>query len=211
MVDKENYLNDSYTVWKLLEEHFQKIKKVHLRQLFMENPRRAEQLSVEDSGIYFDYSKNRVTSETMELLFKLAKQADLTHHIEAMFRGERVNTTEDRAALHIALRTPESSPIWLDGEDVVIKVHQELVKMARFARQVGQGQWLGFTGKPIRNVINIGIGGSDLGPEMAYEALRYYSIRNIRFAFISNVDATDFKETVEGLDPVRNVIDLLVC
>jgi len=205
MVDKENYLNDSYTVWKLLEEHFQKIKKVHLRQLFTENPRRAEQLSVEDSGIYFDYSKNRVTSETMELLFKLAKQADLTHHIEAMFRGERVNTTEDRAALHIALRTPESSPIWLDGEDVVIKVHQELVKMARFARQVGQGQWLGFTGKPIRNVINIGIGGSDLGPEMAYEALRYYSIRNIRFAFISNVDATDFKETVEGLDPAETM------
>lgn len=205
MVDKENYLNDSYTVWKLLEEHFQKIKKVHLRQLFTENPGRAEQLSVEDSGIYFDYSKNRVTSETMELLFKLAKQADLTHHIEAMFRGERVNTTEDRAALHIALRTPESNPIWLDGEDVVIKVHQELVKMARFARQVGQGQWLGFTGKPIRNVINIGIGGSDLGPEMAYEALRYYSIRNIRFAFISNVDATDFKETVEGLDPAETM------
>lgn len=205
MVDKESYLNDSYTVWKLLEEHFQKIKKVHLRQLFTENPGRAEQLSVEDSGIYFDYSKNRVTSETMELLFKLAKQADLTHHIEAMFRGERVNATEDRAALHIALRTPESSPIWLDGEDVVIKVHQELVKMARFARQVGQGQWLGFTGKPIRNVINIGIGGSDLGPEMAYEALRYYSIRNIRFAFISNVDATDFKETVEGLDPAETM------
>lgn len=205
MVDKENYLNDSYAAWKLLEEHFQKIKKVHLRQLFTENPGRAEQLSVEDSGLYFDYSKNRVTSETMELLFKLAKQADLTHHIEAMFRGERVNTTEDRAALHIALRTPESSPIWLDGEDVVIKVHQELVKMARFARQVGQGQWLGFTGKPIRNVINIGIGGSDLGPEMAYEALRYYSIRNIRFAFISNVDATDFKETVEGLDPAETM------
>lgn len=205
MVDKENYLNDSYTVWKLLEEHFQKIKKVHLRQLFTENPGRAEQLSVEDSGIYFDYSKNRVTSETMELLFKLAKQADLTHHIEAMFRGERVNATEDRAALHIALRTPESSPIWLDGEDVVIKVHQELVKMARFARQVGQGQWLGFTGKPIRNVINIGIGGSDLGPEMAYEALRYYSLRSIHFSFISNVDATDFKETVEGLDPAETM------
>lgn len=205
MVDKENNLNDSYTAWKLLEEHFQKIKKVHLRQLFTENPGRAEQLSVEDSGIYFDYSKNRVSSETMELLFKLAKQADLAHHIEDMFRGERVNTTEDRAALHIALRAPQSSSIWLDGEDVVIKVHQELIKMARFARQVGQGQWLGFTGKPIRNVINIGIGGSDLGPEMAYEALRYYSLRSIHFSFISNVDATDFKETVEGLDPAETM------
>ncbi|MDD3655696.1 MAG: glucose-6-phosphate isomerase [Atribacterota bacterium] len=201
MKKEEGNIVNSYTAWKLLEEHYEKIKKIHLRQLFVEDPQRGEKMVLEDAGIYFDYSKHRITTKTLNLLLQLAEQAGLPDYIEAMFRGERINVTENRAVLHIALRAPREHSLVVDGKDVVVKVHEVLDRMIHFSNQIRSGQWRGFTGKPIRNVLNIGIGGSHLGPEMAYEALRYYSLRDIHFAFISNVDGTDFAEAVNSLDP----------
>ncbi|NLL62569.1 MAG: glucose-6-phosphate isomerase [Candidatus Atribacteria bacterium] len=205
MIKKVNGLSNIYPVWNRLEEHYQEIKGKNLRQLFTENSQRSKDMAIEEMDIYFDYSKNRVTSETIGLLLKLAQEADLPKHIEAMFQGEKVNFTENRAALHTALRMPKGSSLLVEGEDVTTKIHQELEKMADFVEEIRDGSWRGFTGKPIRNVINIGIGGSDLGPRMAHEALRFYSARNINFAFISNVDGTDFSETVQGLDPAETL------
>jgi glucose-6-phosphate isomerase len=185
--------------WHALEEHYRKIKDIHLRQLFTREPKREEQFTVEAAGIHLDYSKNRVTAETIRLLVKLAEDCGLRQHIDAMFRGEKINATEDRAALHVALRAPRDQAILVDGKDVVPEVHEVLDRMAGFADRIRSGQWKGHTGKPIRNVINIGIGGSDLGPVMAYEALRHYSKRDMTFRFISNVDGTDFAEATRDL------------
>lgn len=185
--------------WQALEAHFQKIKKVHLRQFFADDPRRGMRFAIEDAGLYLDYSKNRITEETIRLLLDLADESGLRERIDAMFRGEKINSTEDRAVLHVALRSPRNQPIMLHGNNVVLQVHEVLDRMAIFADQVRNGQWLGHTGKRIRNVINIGIGGSDLGPVMAYEALRHYSRRDMTFRFISNVDATDFIEATHDL------------
>src|SRR4051812_39445838 len=165
---------NSRPAWKALEGHHQKIRDLHLRQLFADDPGRGERLTLEEVGLYFDYSKNRVTDETLTLLRGLAEEADLRGRIDAMFRGEKINVTEARAVLHVALRAPEGQSIVVDGEDVVPLVHQVLDKMAAFATKVRAGRWAGHTGKPIRNLVNIGIGGSDLGPVMAYEALKHY-------------------------------------
>jgi glucose-6-phosphate isomerase len=185
--------------WHALEEHYRKIKDIHLRQLFARYPKREEQFTVEAAGVYLDYSKNRVTAETMRLLVKLAEDCGLRRHIDAMFRGEKINVTEGRAALHIALRAPREQEIFVDGKNIVPEVHEVLGRMAGFAERVRSGRWKGYTGKPIRNVINIGIGGSDLGPVMAYEALRHYSKSDMTFRFISNVDGTDFAEATRDL------------
>lgn len=186
--------------WQALKKHHDRIKGISLRRLFAEQPGRGERLAVEDVGIYFDYSKNLVTDETMQLLIRLAEENDLRHHIDAMFRGEKINVTEDRAVLHIALRAPRNQSIMVDGKNVVPDVHQVLDRMADFCNRVRSGQWQGYSGKPIRNVINIGIGGSDLGPVMAYEALRHYSRRDVIFRFVSNVDGTDFEEATRDLN-----------
>src|SRR3989440_8140948 len=187
--------------WKALEEHYQKIQTLHLRTLFAEDPRRGERFATEAVGIYFDYSKNRITEETMRLLLQLAESSRLQERIEAMFRGEKINVTEQRAVLHVALRAPRGTSIVVDGENVVPQVHAVLDKMADFSNQVRSGAWKGHTGKRMRNVINIGIGGSDLGPVMAYEALKHYSERAMTFRFVSNVDGTDLVEAVRDLDP----------
>ncbi len=187
--------------WKALREHHTKMRDVHLRQLFADDPRRGERLTVEGVGLYLDYSKHRVTDETLRLLVHLAEQAGLRERIDAMFRGEKINVTENRAVLHVALRAPRDQPILVDGKDVVPEVHAVLDRMAEFATRVRDGRWKGHTGKRIRNVINIGIGGSDLGPVMAYEALRHYSARDMTFRFVSNVDGTDFVEATRDLDP----------
>jgi len=187
--------------WVALVEHYQQIKEVHLRQLFAEDPKRGERLSAEAVGLYLDYSKHRITDETLRLLVQLAEACRLRDRIDAMFRGDRINVTEDRAVLHVALRAPRGQSILMDGEDVVPQVHAVLNRMADFASQVRSGAWRGHTGKRIRNVINIGIGGSDLGPVMAYEALRAYSARDLCFRFVSNVDGTDFAEATRDLDP----------
>ncbi|MGC2657193.1 MAG: glucose-6-phosphate isomerase [Bryobacteraceae bacterium] len=191
--------------WKKLAAHFKELSKTHLRDLFSADPARAQKMTIEACGLYFDYSKNRITEETIELLLQLAEESGLREHMEAMFRGERINTTENRAVLHVALRAPRDESIILDGHDVVPDVHEVLDKMAVFSDRVRSGAWQGHTGKRIRNVINIGIGGSDLGPVMAYEALRYYSDRNITFHFVSNVDSTDFAEAVRDLDPAESL------
>ena len=188
-------------VWKELEVHYRHIKDIHLRRLFAEDPDRAERFTVEDAGIIFDYSKNRVTQETIRLLMRLAESCGLREQIEAMFRGEKINVTEDRAALHVALRAPADHRIFVDGRNVSPEVHEVLDRMAAFSDRVRNGEWKGFTGKRIRNVINIGIGGSDLGPRMAYLALRHYSRRDMVFRFISNVDGTDFAENTRDLNP----------
>ena len=167
--------------WKALGAHYQKIRDMHLRQLFVDDPSRDERFIAETSGIFLDYSKNRITDETLKLLIQLAEESGLRTHIDAMFSGEKINITENRAVLHIALRAPKGESIFVDGEDVVPSVHAVLDKMAAFADRVRSGAWKGHTGKRIRNVINIGIGGSDLGPVMAYEALKYYSQRDITF------------------------------
>src|SRR5579875_2001164 len=164
--------------WKALEEHYQKIRTTHLRTLFADDPRRGERFALEAAGVYLDYSKNRVTAETMRLLLNLAESANLRGRIVAMFAGEKINVTEKRAVLHVALRAPRGVQVLVDGVDVVPAVHEVLDRMAGFAEKVRAGKWLGHTNKPIRNVVNIGIGGSDLGPVMAYEALRHYSARN---------------------------------
>jgi glucose-6-phosphate isomerase len=191
--------------WKALSAHQQQIRHVHLRTLFKEDPARGERFALEAAGLYFDYSKHRVTAETMRLLIALAEQAGLRERIDAMFRGEKINVTERRAALHVALRAPRGESIMVDGEDVVPAVHAVLDRMEDFARRVRDGSWTGYTGRRIRNVINIGIGGSDLGPSMAYEALRHYSDRNLRVGFISNVDGTDFAEATRELDPAETL------
>jgi glucose-6-phosphate isomerase len=191
--------------WKALEAHYQQVKDLHLRRLFADDPGRGERLALEAAGIYFDYSKNRVTDETLRLLLRLAEECGLRQRIDAMFKGERINVTEKRAVLHVALRAPRGQSIVLDGEDVVPAVHDVLDRMADFANRVRKGEWKGHTGKPIRNVINVGIGGSDLGPVMAYEALRHYSQRDMTFRFVSNVDGTDFAEATRDLDPAETL------
>jgi glucose-6-phosphate isomerase len=187
--------------WTLLKKHHQKIRRAHLRQLFAKDPGRGERLVVEAAGVYFDYSKNRVTDETIGLLLQLAQESGLRDRIDAMFRGDRINTSEKRAVLHVALRAPRGASILHDGQNVVPEVHAVLDKMAEFSQRVRSGAWKGHTGQRIRNVINIGIGGSDLGPVMAYEALKHYSERSMTFRFVSNVDGTDFAEVVHDLDP----------
>jgi len=187
--------------WAALERHYEAIRGVHLRELFAADPARGERLAAEGAGLYLDYSKNRVTDETVALLAQLAVASGLAERIEAMFRGERINVSENRAVLHVALRMPRDESLVVEGVDVVAEVHEVLDRMAAFAERVRSGDWLGFTGKPIRNVVNIGIGGSDLGPVMAYEALRHYSRRDLTFRFVSNVDATDFVEATRDLTP----------
>ncbi len=191
--------------WKALDDHFQKIHATHLRSLFADDPRRGERLTLDAAGIYLDYSKNRVTDETLSLLLKLADSADLRERIDAMFSGEKINVTEKRAVLHVALRAPKGSSILVDGQNVVPEVHAVLEKMANFSNRVRSGAWLGYTGKRIRNIVNIGIGGSDLGPAMAYEALKHYSDRNITARFVSNIDGTDFVEATRDLDPAETL------
>ncbi|MBL6617166.1 MAG: glucose-6-phosphate isomerase [Reyranella sp.] len=191
--------------WAALEQHHKKMRDVHLRQLFADDAGRGEKMTAEAAGIYLDYSKNRITDETLGLLLQLAEQSGLRAHIDAMFRGDKINVSEKRAVLHVALRAPKGATILHDGKNVVPDVHAVLDKMAPFAERVRNGEWKGHTGKRIRNVINIGIGGSDLGPVMAYEALRHYSERTMTFRFVSNVDGTDFAEAVHGADPAETL------
>ena len=195
--------------WAKLAEHCKKLSGLQLRQLFAEDPKRAERFTLEAVGLYFDYSKHRINAETVRLLVVLAEQSGLRQHIDAMFAGEKINVTEDRAVLHVALRAPKSEQIFVDGVDVVPEVHAMLDKMAAFAEQVRGGVWKGHSGKRIRNVINIGIGGSDLGPVMAYEALKFYSRRDITFRFVSNVDGTDFVEATRDLNPEETLF--IIC
>jgi glucose-6-phosphate isomerase len=185
--------------WQALERHYAEVSDRHLRELFQEDPGRGERLTAEAEGIYLDYSKNRVTDETMRLLVELAEQSAVPARRDAMFHGEHINVSEDRAVLHVALRMPATASLIVDGVDVVREVHDVLGRMSAFADRVRSGDWTGYTGKPIRNVVNVGIGGSDLGPVMAYEALRYYSDRNLTFRFVSNVDSTDFVEATRDL------------
>jgi glucose-6-phosphate isomerase len=187
--------------WKRLEEHHAEVGERHLRELFAEDPGRGERLVAEGAGLFLDYSKNRVTDETMGLLTHLAEECQVAERRDAMFRGEHINVSEDRAVLHVALRMPRERSLIVDGEDVVKQVHEVLDRMADFSNRLRRGEWKGHTGKPIRNVVNIGIGGSDLGPVMAYEALRHYSKREMRFRFVSNIDGTDFAEKTRDLDP----------
>ncbi|MGD1014497.1 MAG: glucose-6-phosphate isomerase [Acidimicrobiales bacterium] len=187
--------------WRKLEEHFEAIKDVHLRDLFADDPHRATKLRAEAEGIYLDFSKNRVTDETMALLIQLARESGLEERRDAMFNGAHINVSEDRAVLHVALRMPAGTSLTVDGVDVVAQVHGVLARMRDFCVNVRSGQWKGSTGKPIKNVVNVGIGGSDLGPVMAYEALRHYSQRDLTFRFVSNVDSTDFAEAVRDLVP----------
>ena len=190
----------SLKAWKDLKVHAREVSKVHLRALFAEDPRRGERMTAQGAGLFLDYSKNRVTDETLKLLLALVEESKLREHTDAMFSGQKINITEKRAVLHVALRAPKGQKIMVDGEDVVPKVHEVLDRMAAFSERVRSGEWKGHTGKRIKNVINIGIGGSDLGPVMAYEALKHYSDRAMTFRFISNVDSTDFAEAVQGLD-----------
>jgi glucose-6-phosphate isomerase len=185
--------------WQALERHYAEISKLHLRDLFATDPRRGERMTEEHVGIYLDYSKNRVTDETMRLLVELAEESGVAQRRDAMFRGEHINVSEDRAVLHVALRMPKTATLVVDGKDVVREVHEVLDQMRSFSDKVRSGDWKGYTGKRIRNVINVGIGGSDLGPVMAYEALRYYSKRDMTFRFVSNVDSTDFVEATRDL------------
>ena len=187
--------------WKALQQHYEQVRAWHLRKLFADDPGRGERMTAEGAGLFLDYSKNRITDETVKLLVQLAEESGLRSRIDAMFAGEKINVTEKRAVLHVALRAPKGSTILVDGENVVPQVHAVLDKMAAFSTRVRSGEWRGHTGKAIRNVINIGIGGSDLGPVMAYEALRHYSARGMTFRFVSNVDGTDFAEAVRDLDP----------
>ena len=193
------------TAWRALHAHQATLRDVHLRQLFADDPDRGERFAFEALGLYFDYSKHRVTRETLSLLLRLANECGLPERTEAMFRGERINLTEGRAVLHVALRTPKSESIVVDGQDVVAEVHAVLDRMDAFSRRVRSGEWTGHTGGRIRNVVNIGIGGSDLGPVMAYEALKAYSARDMTFRFVSNVDGTDFVEATRDLDPAETL------
>ena len=191
--------------WKALAAHHQKLRKSHLRELFAKDPKRGERFTAEAAGLFLDYSKNRITDQTLKLLLKLAAESGLREQIDAMFRGDKINITENRAVLHTALRAPRNATILVDGKNVVPEVHQVLDRMANFANRVRSGAWTGHTGKRIRNIINIGIGGSDLGPVMAYEALRHYSDRNLNCRFVSNVDGIDFVEATFGLDPAETL------
>src|ERR1700751_4510676 len=191
--------------WRALEDHQRVMRGRHLRTLFADDPARSERMTVEAAGVFLDYSKNRIDDETLRLLIELAEQSELRARIEAMFRGEKINVTEDRAVLHVALRAPRAASILVDGKNVVPEVHAVLDKMAAFADRVRGGQLKGHTGKRIRNVVNIGIGGSDLGPVMAYEALKHYSDRSMTFRFVSNVDGDDFAEAVLDLDPAETL------
>src|ERR1700751_5390781 len=193
------------TAWKTLAAHYKEVSKLHLRQLFAEDPKRGHRMAAEALGLYLDYSKNRVTDETIKLLLQLAAESGLRARIDAMFSGENINITEKRAVLHVALRAPKGQSILVDGKNVVPEVHAVLDRMADFSNRVRSGEWKGHTGKRIRNVINIGIGGSDLGPVMAYEALKHYSERSMTFRFVSNVDGTDFAEAVQDLDPAETL------
>src|SRR5438874_1288346 len=191
--------------WQKLEEHYHQARNLHLRTLFAEDPHRGERFALEAVGIYLDYSKNRVTDETIQLLLELAESAGLRERIDAMFKGEKINVTERRAVLHVALRAPRDQSIIVDGENVVPEVHAVLDKMADFSNRIRSGAWTGYTGKRIRNIINIGIGGSDLGPSMAYDALRYYSDRNLTMRFVSNIDGNEFVEATRDLDPAETL------
>jgi glucose-6-phosphate isomerase len=191
--------------WRALQAHHEKIRDLHLRTLFEEDPKRGERLTAEAAGLYLDYSKNRITDETLDLLMQLAEESGLRSRIDAMFAGEKINVTENRAVLHVALRAPRGASIVVDGLNVVPQVHAVLDKMSAFAERVRSGAWKGHTGRRIRNVVNIGIGGSDLGPVMAYEALRHYSDRAMTFRFVSNVDGTDFVEATRDLDPAETL------
>jgi glucose-6-phosphate isomerase len=195
----------SRPAWRALQQHAETIRPLHLRDLFKTDPARGTRFTADATGIFLDYSKNRITDETLKLLTDLARQSHLQERIEAMFTGQKINTTENRAVLHVALRAPKSESIFVDGpngvQDVVPEVHAVLDKMSAFSDKIRSGNWLGYTGKPIRNIINIGIGGSDLGPVMAYEALKHYSHRDLTFRFVSNVDGTDFVEAVRDLNP----------
>ena len=192
--------------WKALEGHYQKIREVHLRSLFADDPKRGERFTAEAIGIFLDYSKNRITDETLKLLLQLAEEIGLRERIDAMFRGEKINITENRAVLHVALRAPRNASIVVDGQNVVPEVHKVLDHMSEFANRIRSGEWKGHTGKRIKNVVNIGIGGSDLGPVMAYEALKHYSQRDMTFRFVSNVDGTDFTESTIDLDPTETLV-----
>jgi glucose-6-phosphate isomerase len=191
--------------WKALAAHYESVRGLHLRKLFADDPGRGERLTVEAAGISLDYSKNRITDETIKLLLGLADQSGVRARVDAMFRGEKINVSEKRAVLHVALRAPKGASIVVDGENVVPQVHAVLDRMADFANRVRSGAWLGHTGKRIRNIVNIGIGGSDLGPVMAYEALKAYSARDMTFRFVSNVDGTDFAEATHDLDPAETL------
>jgi glucose-6-phosphate isomerase len=191
--------------WKALAAHHKKIKNLHLRKLFADDPKRGERLTVEAVGLYLDYSKNRITDQTLKLLLQLARESGLPEKIEAMFSGEKINVTENRAVLHVALRAPKGAKIYVDGKNVVPEVHAVLDKLTEFSNRVRSGKWKGHTGKRIRNVVNIGIGGSDLGPVMAYEALKHYSERSLTFRFVSNVDGIDFVEASRDLDPAETL------
>jgi glucose-6-phosphate isomerase len=193
------------SAWTALASHYNGVSKLHLRQLFADDPKRGQHMAIEAVGLYLDYSKNRVTDETMKLLVQLAEESGLRARIDAMFGGEKINITEKRAVLHVALRAPKDASILVDGKNVVPEVHGVLDKMAGFSERVRGGAWKGHTGKRIRNVVNIGIGGSDLGPVMAYEALRHYSERDMTFRFVSNIDGTDFAEAVRDLDPAETL------
>jgi glucose-6-phosphate isomerase len=191
--------------WKALAAHYKSVRGLHLRTLFADDPTRGDRLTAQAAGLFLDYSKNRITEETLGLLIGLAEESGLQSRIDAMFRGDKINVTENRAVLHVALRAPAGSSIVVDGHDVVPEVHAVLDRMAAFCNRVRSGEWKGHTGKRIRNVVNIGIGGSDLGPVMAYEALKHYSERTMTFRFISNVDGTDFAESVRDLDPLETL------
>jgi glucose-6-phosphate isomerase len=194
-------METSRMVWKALEAHYKRIRGLHLRDLFASDSTRGERMAAQGAGIYLDYSKNRITDHTLKLLIQLAEESSLQTRIDSMFRGEEINITQKRAALHVALRAPKGASIFVDGKNVVPQVHTALDKMSHFCERVRRGEWKGYTGKRIRNVINIGIGGSDLGPVMAYEALKHYSDRSMTFRFVSNIDGTDFAEAVRDLDP----------
>src|SRR5712675_173518 len=191
--------------WKALQTHYDKVRGLHLRKLFADDSKRGERMTAEAVGLFLDYSKNRITDETLKLLIELGEESGLKSRIDAMFRGEKINTTEKRAVLHVALRAPKEATILLDGKNVVPEVHAVLDRMAAFSNRVRSGEWKGHTGKRIRSVVNIGIGGSDLGPVMAYEALRSYSDRAMTFRFVSNIDGTDFAEAVRDLDPTETL------
>ncbi|MGA8440083.1 MAG: glucose-6-phosphate isomerase [Candidatus Sulfotelmatobacter sp.] len=194
-----------HQAWRDLQTHYKKVKDLHLRQLFAEDPKRGESMTTEAVGLFLDYSKNRITGETLRLLIQLAEESQLKERIDAMFQGQKINLTEKRAVLHTALRAPRDASVVVDGENVVPKVHAVLDRMANFANRVRSGEWKGYTGKRIRNVINVGIGGSDLGPVMAYEALKHYADRAMTFRFVSNIDGTDFAEAVRDLDSAETL------
>src|SRR6266576_112973 len=194
-----------FPAWKALAEHSKEIEKLHLRDLFANDSARGEKLTAEGAGLFLDYSKNRVTETTLKLLQQLAEECDLRGRIDAMFRGDKINITEKRAVLHVALRAPKNATILVDGKNVVPAVHDVLDKMATFSNRIRSGEWVGHTGKRIRNIVNIGIGGSDLGPVMAYEALRHYTDRSLTFRFVSNIDGTDFVEATRDLDPAETL------